>query len=67
MKYRPLAMSRDIVIGNLFETTINLPLASIASDDLARTAWDNDNVDGESAGEKVVRIGFAKPSFRTIP
>ena len=37
------------------------------ADDLARTAWDNNNVDGESAGEKVARIGFAKPSFRTIP
>ena len=37
-----------------------------ASDDLARTAWDNDNVDGESADEKVVRTG-AKPGFNTIP
>ena len=37
-----------------------------ASDDLARTAWDNDNVDGESADEKVERIG-AKPGFVTIP
>ena len=37
-----------------------------AADDLARTAWDNDNVDGESADDKVVRIG-AKPGFRTIP
>ena len=36
-----------------------------ASDDLARTAWDNDNVDGESADEKVERIG-AKPGFVTI-
>ncbi len=37
-----------------------------AADDLARTAWDNDNVDGESADDKVIRIG-SKPSFRTIP
>jgi len=37
-----------------------------ASDDLARTAWDNDNVDDESADDKVARIG-SKPSFRTIP
>tara|TARA_Y100000034_G_scaffold105693_1_gene133236 strand:- start:657 stop:986 length:330 start_codon:yes stop_codon:yes gene_type:complete len=37
-----------------------------ASDDLARTAWDNDNVDGESADEKIARIGV-KPSFITIP
>ena len=37
-----------------------------ASDDLARTAWDNDNVSGESADEKIARIG-AKPGFTTIP
>ena len=37
-----------------------------AADDLSRTAWDNDNVDGESADDKVARIG-SKPSFRTIP
>ena len=37
-----------------------------AADDLARTAWDNNNVDGESADDKVVRIG-AKPGFVTIP
>ena len=36
-----------------------------ASDDLARTAWDNNNVDGESADDKVARIG-AKPGFVTI-
>ena len=37
-----------------------------AADDIARTAWDNDNVDGESTDDKVARIG-SKPSFRTIP
>ena len=37
-----------------------------ASDDLARTAWDNDNVSGESADEKIARIGV-KPGFVTIP
>ena len=37
-----------------------------AADDLARTAWDNDNVSGESADDKVARIG-AKPGFTTIP
>ena len=37
-----------------------------AADDLGRTAWDNDNVDGESADDKVARIGV-KPSFITIP
>ena len=37
-----------------------------ASDDLARTAWDNDNVSGESPDEKIARIG-AKPGFVTIP
>ena len=36
------------------------------SDDIARTAWDNNNVDGESADEKIARIG-AKPGFITIP
>ena len=37
-----------------------------AADDIARTAWDNNDVDGESADEKVARIG-EKPGFRTIP
>ena len=37
-----------------------------AADDLARTAWDNDNVEGESADDKVTRIGD-KPGFITIP
>tara|TARA_R100000655_G_scaffold106277_1_gene155384 strand:+ start:443 stop:772 length:330 start_codon:yes stop_codon:yes gene_type:complete len=37
-----------------------------ASDDLARTAWDNDNVEGESADDKIERIGV-KPGFVTIP
>ena len=38
-----------------------------AQDDIDRTAWDNNNVEGESADEKVARIGRAKPGFRTIP
>ena len=37
-----------------------------ASDTLARTAWDDNNVDGESADDKVARIG-SKPDFQTIP
>ena len=37
-----------------------------AADDLARTAWDNNNVDGESADEKLARIG-EKPAYNTIP
>ena len=37
-----------------------------AADDLARTEWDNDNVDGESADDKILRIG-PKPNFTTIP
>ncbi len=37
-----------------------------ASNDLARTAWDNNNVEGESADDKVTRIG-SKPGFITIP
>ena len=37
-----------------------------ASDDLARTAWDNNNVDGESADDKIERIN-EKPGFITIP
>ena len=37
-----------------------------AADDLARTAWDNSNVDGESADEKIARIG-EKPGFITVP
>ena len=37
-----------------------------AADDIGRTAWDNDDVDGESADEKVARIG-SKPGFISIP
>ena len=37
-----------------------------AADDLARTAWDDDDVDGESADEKNTRLG-TKPGFITIP
>jgi len=37
-----------------------------AQDDLNRTAWDDNDVDGESADEKVARIG-AKPGFITLP
>ena len=37
-----------------------------AQDDINRTEWDNNNVEGESADEKVARIG-AKPEFITIP
>ena len=37
-----------------------------AADDLGRTEWDNDNVDGESSDDKIARIGV-KPPFRTIP
>ena len=37
-----------------------------AADDISRTAWDNNNVDGESADDKIARIG-EKPGFRTIP
>ena len=31
-----------------------------------KTAWDNDNVDGESSAEKISRLG-AKPTDITIP
>jgi hypothetical protein len=31
-----------------------------------KTAWDNDNVDGESSAEKIARIG-EKPTDITIP
>ena len=37
-----------------------------AQNDIDRTAWDNDDVDGESADDKNTRLG-AKPGFRTIP
>ena len=37
-----------------------------ASVTLAQTAWTNNNVDDESAAEKIVRIG-SKPSAITIP
>ena len=34
--------------------------------DAAQTAWDNDNVDGETAEQKIDRLG-AKPSDITLP
>jgi len=37
-----------------------------AADTIARTAWDNNDVDGESSAEKVTRLGD-KPGFITIP
>ena len=37
-----------------------------AQDDIARTAWDNNDVDGESADEKNARLG-TKPGFISIP
>jgi len=52
--------------GGTEKTKAELQALVKASDDLARTAWDNDNVDGESADDKVARIG-AKPGFITIP
>ena len=37
-----------------------------AADTLARTAWDNNNVDGESSAEKIERLG-PKPITITLP
>jgi len=37
-----------------------------AADTIGRTAWDNDDVDGESADEKNARLG-TKPGFISIP
>ena len=37
-----------------------------AAVDAAKTAWDDDNVEGESSAEKIRRIG-AKPTDVTIP
>ena len=37
-----------------------------AADDLNRTAWDNNNVEGESSDQKNERLG-EKPGFITIP
>ena len=34
--------------------------------DAAKSAWDDDNVDGESSAEKIERLG-AKPTDITIP
>ena len=34
--------------------------------DDAKTAWDNDNVDGETSAEKITRLG-AKPTDITLP
>ena len=52
--------------GGTEKTKAELQALVKAADDLARTAWDNDNVDGESADEKILRIGN-KPPFVTIP
>ena len=37
-----------------------------ASDDLGRTAWDNNNVDGDTSAEKITRLG-PKPTDITLP
>ena len=34
--------------------------------DAAKTAWDDDNVEGESSAEKIARIGY-KPITTTLP
>ena len=34
--------------------------------DAAKTAWDDDNVEGESSAEKILRLG-SKPTDITIP
>ena len=34
--------------------------------DEAKTAWDNDNVDGETSAEKIIRLGN-KPTDITLP
>ena len=34
--------------------------------DAAKSAWDDDNVEGESSAEKIIRLG-AKPNDITIP
>ena len=34
--------------------------------DAAKTVWDDDNVEGESSAEKIIRLG-AKPTDITIP
>ena len=51
--------------NGVFKTKSEAQALVKAADDLARTAWDNNNVDGESADDKVARIG-AKPGFITI-
>ena len=52
--------------GGTEKTKSELQALIKASDDLGRTAWDNNNVDGESADDKVSRIG-SKPGLTTIP
>jgi len=52
--------------GGTEKTKAELQALIKASDDLARTAWDNNNVEGESADEKNIRVG-PKPGFVTIP
>ena len=52
--------------GGTEKTKAELQALVKASDDIERTAWDNNNVDGESADDKVARIG-EKPGFTTIP
>ena len=44
-----------------------MSIASIvtAKVDAAKTAWDNDNVDGETSAEKIIRLG-AKPTDITL-
>ena len=51
--------------GGTEKTKVELQALVKASDDLARTAWDNNNVGGESADEKIARLG-TKPVDITL-
>ena len=49
-------------INQLSVTVFNVT----AEVDAAKSAWDDDNVEGESSAEKIIRLG-AKPNDITIP
>ena len=53
-------------VGGTVKTKDQAQTIVTAQVDAAKTAWDNDNVSGESADEKVARIG-SKPGFISIP
>ena len=61
-KYANLWISK---VAGAIKTKDEAQTIVTAKVDAAKTAWDNDNVDGESSAEKILRIGV-KPTDITL-